>query len=118
MKKIIMMCSVVAILCGMSVYAEEKKEMLEVSTVSQVETMANKSPVMLEGSVIRKIKKNRYTFRDDSGSIEVIVDDHIWQGAEIRQTAKLRLTGQVKCIFGMYGRKVIVEKVVMLKKGS
>lgn len=67
-----------------------------VNTVAQALEAKDDTPVVLEGQVVERIKGDNYSFRDDSGTIQVEIDDDEWPaGASVDQNVRVRLTGEV-----------------------
>ncbi|WP_058912652.1 YgiW/YdeI family stress tolerance OB fold protein [Entomohabitans teleogrylli] len=65
------------------------------SNVAQAKTLRDDSWVALEGNITQKVGKERYEFRDSSGTIVVEIDDHIWGGVTVTPTDKVRIEGEV-----------------------
>lgn len=67
-----------------------------VNTVAQALEAKDDTPVVLEGQVVERLKGDNYSFRDDSGTIQVEIDDDEWPaGASVDQNVRVRLTGEV-----------------------
>lgn len=49
-----------------------------IPNVQQVKTLRDDSWVVLEGNIVRQIGHELYEFRDNSGSINVEIDDKRW----------------------------------------
>jgi len=47
-------------------------------TVSQLQTVNNKSYVVLTGSITQSLGRNRYTFQDATGQITVEIEQQYW----------------------------------------
>ena len=65
------------------------------TTVEQAKSLRDDAWVTLEGNIVRKMGKERYEFRDSSGTINVEIDDHVWNGATITPNDKVRIEGEV-----------------------
>ena len=118
MKKIMMMFCAAAILCGVSAYAQFKDDAIDVSTVAEVKDMSNKSWVVLDGTISKRLGNEKYMFKDASGKITVIVANSAWQGTEVTSRVKVRITGQIKRFFFFFGEKIVVKEVQLLSPRS
>ncbi|ALX77720.1 Protein ygiW precursor [Cronobacter malonaticus 681] len=58
------------------------------TTVSEAKNLRDDAWVVLEGNIVRKMGKELYEFRDASGSINVDIDDHVWNGVTARRKTK------------------------------
>lgn len=65
------------------------------TTVEQAKSLRDDAWVALEGNLVRKLGKELYEFRDASGSINVEIDDHVWNGVTITPNDKVRIEGEV-----------------------
>lgn len=67
-----------------------------VTTAAQALAAADDTPCVLEGHIVEKLKgKDKYTFKDASGSIVVEIDDKIFGKRTVTPATKVRLTGEV-----------------------
>ncbi len=64
-------------------------------TVAAVKDLPDDTDVVLEGNVIRQLRREHYLFRDATGEIEVEIDDKESQGIDFTPATRLRLTGEV-----------------------
>ena len=67
----------------------------KVVTVQAVGDMSDDSKVILEGHIINQIKEKHYTFKDDTGEIEIEIDDKDFRGSEVTPDIKVRIGGEV-----------------------
>lgn len=67
-----------------------------VQTVAAVKQMKDNSWFTLEGNIVKQIRKERYLFRDQSGEIEVEIDDEKWKGRKVDPSTKVRISGKVE----------------------
>jgi uncharacterized protein (TIGR00156 family) len=118
MKKIMMMFCAMVVLCGVSAYAQFKDDAIDVSQVSDIKSMSNKSWVVLDGSITKRLGDEKYMFRDVSGEITVIVANSAWQGTEVTPKLKVRITGQIKRFLFLFKQKVVVKEVLLLGSSS
>lgn len=67
----------------------------KVMSVTSVNDMGDDTKVILEGYLIRQISDEHYIFKDDTGEIEVEIDDEDFRGAKVTPDTKLRISGEV-----------------------
>lgn len=65
------------------------------STVAEAKQMRDDSKVTLEGYIVKQLGPEHYTFRDDTGEIEVEIDDDEWRGQTVGPETKVRIDGEV-----------------------
>lgn len=72
------------------------------TTVSKVGDMPDDAIVSLTGNIVEKItgKKDKYTFRDDTGTITVEIDDKYFNGQDVTPDTKVQIIGEVDKDFG------------------
>ena len=66
-----------------------------VSTVAEALKMRDDTPVVLEGKITHRIKKDTYQFTDDTGSITIEIDKKDWQGIDVRPTDTIQIRGEI-----------------------
>ena len=49
-------------------------------SVSQVQSVPNKTYAILKGHIVESVKKEHYTFQDSTGEIEVKIKSKYWDG--------------------------------------
>lgn len=67
---------------------------IEVVTVEQVKEMRDDTNVVLEGSIIRQIADEDYLFRDETGEIQVEIDDDVWKNQQVDSDTTVRIMGE------------------------
>lgn len=67
----------------------------QVTTVAAAKQLKDDSQVRLEGQVIRALGKEKYEFRDSTGTIIVDIDDKDWNGKPVTRNANLVLIGEI-----------------------
>ena len=67
-----------------------------VQNVAAVKQMKDNSWFTLEGHIVKQIRKERYLFRDQSGEVEVEIDDEKWKGRKVDPGTKIRISGEVE----------------------
>lgn len=66
-----------------------------VTTVAAAKNLTDNTQVLLQGQVIRALGKEKYEFRDASGTMIVEIDNQQWQGKPITQHARVSLIGEI-----------------------
>ncbi|MBP0599318.1 NirD/YgiW/YdeI family stress tolerance protein [Herbaspirillum sp. LeCh32-8] len=74
---------------------------------------ADKTPVTLEGVLASKIRDEHYMFQDNSGTIEVEIDNKHFPAAPVNEKTRLRLQGEVDKDFAQKAT-VDVKQVTIL----
>lgn len=65
------------------------------STVAMALKARDDTYCALEGHIINRISRDRYTFRDHTGSIVVDIDDKDFRGMTVTPETRVRLIGEV-----------------------
>ncbi|AOY00017.1 YgiW/YdeI family stress tolerance OB fold protein [Jeongeupia sp. USM3] len=76
-------------------YSGPGSDATDVDTVTAALQAPDKTPVSLEGYVMRKLKGERYEFRDKSGAIGVDIDEEHWPKEAVNDRTKVRLIGDI-----------------------
>jgi uncharacterized protein (TIGR00156 family) len=56
---------------------------------------ADDVPVEIEGHIVRKVGKEKYTFSDGTGEIRVEIDDDEFPAARVDEKTRVRIRGEV-----------------------
>lgn len=67
-----------------------------VTQAAQVREARDDAPCTLEGFIVERVGKEKYTFEDASGHVTVEIDDHIFGGAKVTPRTRVRLVGEVE----------------------
>lgn len=67
-----------------------------VTQAAQVREARDDVPCTLEGFIVERVGKEKYTFEDASGRVTVEIDDHIFGGAKVTPRTRVRLVGEVE----------------------
>jgi uncharacterized protein (TIGR00156 family) len=86
---------------------------ISISTVQQAVSMRDDSHVILRGNILRHLGKDKYLFKDATGSVNVEIDNDKWQGQTITQDDTVELYGEVDKDWNSV--EIDVDKVVKLK---
>ena len=66
------------------------------STVAEVLKMNNNSYVSIQGNIVKRLSDDKYSFKDNSGTITVEIDEDKWGGVTAGTQDKLELIGEVE----------------------
>lgn len=83
------------------------------TTVKAALEAADDTPVVLQGTIVKRIKGDIYEFRDATGSMKVEIDDEDFPPMEINDKTRVKLTGEVDR--DLVGREIDVEFVEVIK---
>jgi uncharacterized protein (TIGR00156 family) len=67
----------------------------KVETVQSISNLHDDSNVTLEGCLVKKIKEEHYLFKDDTGEIEIEIDDEDFRGQQVTPQTRIRIIGEV-----------------------
>lgn len=67
-----------------------------VLTVATVKQMNDNAWFTLEGHIVKQVREEKYIFRDQSGEIEVEIDNDKWKGRKVDPSTKIRIAGKVE----------------------
>ncbi|MGC3962089.1 MAG: YgiW/YdeI family stress tolerance OB fold protein [Rhodocyclaceae bacterium] len=65
------------------------------TTVEQARSLRDDTFVVLEGRIEQRLGRDKYLFRDSSGTITVDVDDRRWNGQRVTPQDRVRIEGEV-----------------------
>jgi uncharacterized protein (TIGR00156 family) len=69
---------------------------VEAATVAEALAMRDDTYVTLQGSIVRSIGKERYTFRDSTGEITLEIDNRVWAGRTVTPEMRGEVRGEVE----------------------
>ena len=81
-------------------------------TVSEAKKLRDKTPVALRGKIALVVKKEKYEFHDDTGTIIVEIDRKVWQGISADENTLLEIRGHIDR--DTFGVKIDVKSVSTL----
>lgn len=87
---------------------------ISVSSVSEILTMRDDAHVVMRGYILRHLGKDKYLFKDVTGTITVEIDHDKWSGMIVTQTDQVELYGEVDK--DMFSTEVEVDNVVKINK--
>jgi|SRR5690625_2330161 len=88
----------------------------DVKTVSEAQEMNDDTFVTLEGFVIEQLGDDDYMFQDETGKIEVEIDDDVWKQQSVDPETKIRIRGEIDKDFRT--RTIDVEQLSLVEKES
>ena len=87
-------------------------ETLAPITVSNALNMPDDSLVVLDGKIVKRLSKDKYTFQDKTATVIVEIDNEAWRGLIVKKSDLLRLKGEVDRDFNSFKIDVFnVEKL-------
>ncbi len=69
--------------------------MTEVMTIEQVRGLSDNSPVIVRGYLLRQNGENSYVFQDNTGTINVEIDEMDWNGLTVAPSDYVEIWGEV-----------------------
>ena len=84
---------------------------MPVSTVQDVQNMADETMVVLQGNISKRMKKDKYLFNDNTGEMVVEIEGFAWNGQEVSPTDVITIVGEVDKDGNM--TMVEVDQVIM-----
>ncbi len=67
----------------------------KIVTAVSINDMRDDTKVTLEGYLVEQISEKHYLFKDDTGDVEVEIDDKVFRGANVTPEIQIRLVGEV-----------------------
>jgi len=83
------------------------------TSVIQAKKMADDSHVALKGYIVRSLGGELYSFKDESGTINVEIDDDKWMGQVVNPKTLVEIQGEVEKDWGEI--KIDVERINIAK---
>lgn len=82
-----------------------------VTTAAQALKAKDDVAVVMEGTVVRKIRGEKYEFRDSTGTVTAEIDDNKWPGGQPIIGSRVRLHGEVEKAFLSGKIEIDVDRV-------
>lgn len=67
----------------------------EIVTIKQAMAMPDESEVTLSGQIEKRVKKDKYVFKDSSGTIMVEIDKKVWNGQTVTPNDTVIISGEL-----------------------
>lgn len=81
-------------------------------TIAQVKQQPDDARVTFTGKIVRQVKHDEYIVADETGEIQVEIDEHRWNGLKVTSSELIRIYGEVdKEVFSTKVDAKSVEKV-------
>lgn len=78
-------------------------------TVAQAKKMKDNELVSLQGKITKRIKKDKYVFTDNTGSVNIEIDSDVWKGLTVGPNDVVIIYGEVDK--GIRDFEIEVEKI-------
>lgn len=65
------------------------------TTAAKVKDLKDNSWVKLRGNIVQRLSDDRYVFRDESGSVNVEIDNKRWNGLNVTPQDRVEIQGKV-----------------------
>ena len=84
------------------------------TTAAKVKDMKDDSWVKLRGNITERLSDDRYTFRDESGTVVVEIDHKRWNGVTVGPQDTVEIQGEVDKDWNEF--EIDVKQVIKLNK--
>ena len=84
------------------------------TTAAKVKDLKDDAWVKLRGNITERLSDDRYTFRDESGTVVVEIDHKRWNGVTVTPQDKVELQGKVDKEWNDF--EIDVKQVIKLNK--
>lgn len=84
------------------------------TTAVKVKEMKDDSWVKLRGNITQRLSDDRYTFRDETGTVNVEIDHKRWNGVTVSPQDKVEIQGKVDKEWNDF--EIDVKQVIKLNK--
>jgi len=64
-------------------------------SAAEAKDASDDSLVVVRGYLVKRLSDEEYLFKDDSGTLTVEIDDHLWQSHQITDQDNILLKGEV-----------------------
>ncbi len=91
----VVLCGCLLIPAGASAGFKGPGAVSKVLSVEAVGGLKDDSRVVLEGFLVKQIRDEHYLFRDETGTIEVEIDDEDFRGLDVTPKTRVRILGEV-----------------------
>ncbi|MBS3047399.1 YgiW/YdeI family stress tolerance OB fold protein [Enterobacter mori] len=84
------------------------------TTAAKVKDLKDDAWVKLRGNITERLSDDRYTFRDETGTVVVEIDHKRWNGVTVSPQDKVELQGKVDKDWNEF--EIDVKQVIKLNK--
>lgn len=67
----------------------------EIVTVTALEDLKDDTYVVLQGTITEKIGNEKYTFKDNTGTVQIEIDDDDWNGLTVKPGDVVIIEGEL-----------------------
>lgn len=67
----------------------------DITTVKAVQDLSDDAMVTLQGQIEKRVKKNKYQFKDQTGTMMVKIGKKVWQGQVVNADDTVQITGEI-----------------------
>ena len=64
-------------------------------TVAAAKKLRDKTPVALRGKIVQAVRRGKYEFQDDTGTITVEIDREVWRGISVDENTSVEIRGRM-----------------------
>lgn len=115
MKRICIMLMTSIIFSGTILQAGFIEDEPAVISVVEAKQLSNKTPLKLEGFIIKCLKDDKYLFKDNSDNIQVVISKSAWRGIDVTPKTKILISGKVEKPLFFLKHKINVSKVELVR---
>jgi len=94
MKKLII-TTALALISGPALAAFNGPETAAINTVKEAQKASDDSYVLLTGSIVQSLGNETYLFKDNTGQIQVEIDNEDWMGQDVSPQDRVAIRGEV-----------------------
>ncbi|GLR07654.1 TIGR00156 family protein [Mixta theicola] len=77
----------------------------QLTATSQLAQLSTGTWVTLQGNIIRQTGKNSWQLRDRSGTVQLQIDDNVWQGQEVKPDDLISVNGTLL----RHGKSLLID---------
>lgn len=85
-----------------------------ISTVRDAKEMNDDAYITLRGYIEKRLKSDKYLFRDSTGTVEIEIDDDDWHGVTVGPQDLVEITGEVDS--GWISVEIDVKRIRKVQK--
>ena len=87
-----------------------------ITTVAEAKKMGDETRGTLEGYIVNQLQDDHYTFRDDTGEMEVEIGNKKWRGQKVSPETKVRIYGEMER--GFFSSEFEVKKLEIITEAD
>ncbi|OOR98467.1 hypothetical protein B0187_08460 [Haemophilus paracuniculus] len=82
-----------------------------ISKVAQAKKARDNARFVISGNIINQLGDDEFTFKDETGTIRIDVDDRAWRGLNVSPKDRIRISGKVDVDSDTGERTLEVNKI-------